>query len=126
MDITAQADPAIANTSDSIHSTVPGSISLTLGGVGRNLAEAAHRVLRSQSQPPNGAGSVVLVSAIGNDAFGKLLVQAMEGMGMRTDGLVRLDGARSAICNMVLDSTGGLTTGVADTDITLSLDREAV
>ncbi|KAH9837205.1 indigoidine synthase A-like protein [Rhodofomes roseus] len=123
VDITAQADPSLANTSVAVHSTVPGSVSLTLGGVGRNLAEAAHRVLESQS--PDGAKDVVLVSAVGNDAFGRLLVNETEGMGMRTDGLITLDGARSAICNMVLDSTGGLTTGVADTDITLSLDREA-
>ncbi|KAH9937007.1 indigoidine synthase A-like protein [Fomitopsis serialis] len=123
VDITAQADPSIANTSIAVHSTVPGSISLTLGGVARNLAEAAHRVLESQS--PDSAKSVVLVSAVGCDAFGRLLVNETESMGMRTDGLVTLDGARSAICNMVLDSTGGLTTGVADTDITLSLDREA-
>ena len=68
----------------------------------------------------------MLVSAVGRDAFGRLLVQEIEGMGMRTDGLVHLDGARSAICNMVLDSAGGLTTGVADTDIALSLDRETV
>ncbi|TFY67141.1 hypothetical protein EVJ58_g1812 [Rhodofomes roseus] len=107
VDITAQADPSLANTSVAVHSTVPGSVSLTLGG------------------SPDGAKDVVLVSAVGNDAFGRLLVNETEGMGMRTDGLITLDGARSAICNMVLDSTGGLTTGVADTDITLSLDREA-
>ncbi|KZT72831.1 hypothetical protein DAEQUDRAFT_704536 [Daedalea quercina L-15889] len=123
VDITAQADPSIANTSIGVHTTVPGSVSLTLGGVGRNLAEAAYRVLQSRS--PDSANDVVLVSAVGRDAFGRLLVNETKELGMRIDGLITLDDRRSAICNMVLDSTGGLTTGVADTDITLSLDQEA-
>ena len=79
-----------------------------------------------QSQTPDSANDVVLVSAVGRDAFGRLLVNETKDLGMRTDGLITLDDRRSAICNMVLDSTGGLTTGVADTDITLSLDQEAV
>lgn len=46
VDITANA--VLANsTCLGRHSTTPGTVSLTLGGVARNIAEAAHRVLAS-------------------------------------------------------------------------------
>lgn len=122
VDITAQA--ASQNGSDSSigsHTTVPGAVSLTLGGVARNVAEAAHRILASQSE--DGSSATVLISPIGRDSFGRLLQDETHRIGMRTDGLIQMDNARTAICNLVLDSVGGLTGGVADMDISRSLDR---
>lgn len=136
IDITAQALPT-TSPARGLHSTSPGTVSLSLGGVGRNVAEAAHRVLSSWSSKFE-AGSkpeareespaTVLVSAVGKDSFGRLLVDEMGRMGMRTDGLLcgSEETGRSAVCNMVLDGKGGLVGGVADMDIILSLKEKEV
>ena len=112
MDITAQERPDItANIGK--HSTVPGHVRISSGGVGRNIAEAAHRILQARSS----TFSSILVSPIGKDAFGQILSRELSEFGMRTDGLLMLEHEESAVCNMVLDSQGGLIGGVADMDI---------
>ncbi|KAF8168155.1 indigoidine synthase A-like protein [Crassisporium funariophilum] len=115
IDITAQALPS-TKAALAVHSTAPGNVKLTLGGVGRNIAEASHRVM--EAKYPN--LSSVLVAPIGRDAFGHLLVDESDKFNMRTDGLLRTD-KRTAVCNMVLDSEGTLVGGVADMAITESL-----
>ena len=122
-DITAQAHTDENDTLGK-QSTLPGKMSVTLGGVGRNIAEAAHRVLSSSSEHPS--GDTVLVAPVGDDVLGSMVVNETEKIGMRTDGLVRVDGGRSAVCNLVLDSDGDLIGGIADMDITQSLDPKAV
>ena len=97
-------------------------MSLTAGGVGRNVAEAAHRILSSSDLPH----SAVLVSPVGEDGFGKLLVADSEKIGMRTDGLIEVPAGRTAVCNMVLDSAGNLTGGVADMDVVSTIDAAKV
>ena len=98
-----------------MHSTSPGTITLSSGGVGRNIVEAAHRVLVSQGLP----SAAVLLSAVGNDVFGNLLVEGMAELGMRTDGLevIPQEDKRTAVCSMVFDGAGGLIGGVADMEI---------
>ena len=97
---------------------------MTLGGVGRNIAEAAHRTLSGAST--NASGDIVLVAPVGNDLFGSVVVGGTRELGMRTDGIVRVDGSRSAVCNMVLDGQGELISGVADMDITQAFDPDLV
>ena len=106
------------------HSTSPGSVTTSLGGVGRNIAEASHRILSSYSQSL--CQSTLLVSPVGNDAFGRLLTEETSILGMRLDGLVSTSTHRTAVCNMVLDSAGNLIGGVADMDIAESLSEEEV
>jgi pseudouridylate synthase / pseudouridine kinase len=97
---------------------------VTLGGVGRNISEAAHRILTAHSAQLSTA--TMLVSPIGDDAFGRLLLDETQHIGMRTDGLTQSPGARTAVCNMILDSAGNLIGGIADMDIIRSLDGETV
>ncbi|KAJ3734792.1 indigoidine synthase A-like protein [Lentinula guzmanii] len=104
VDISAKAFEAASNSA--LGSTVPGNITVSLGGVARNIAEASHRVSPKDS--------VLLVSPIGDDSFGQLLRQESEKCGMRTDGLLLQKDQRTAVCNMIMDSQGGLTTGIAD------------
>ncbi|KAF5384895.1 hypothetical protein D9615_001481 [Tricholomella constricta] len=120
VDITAQAQE---DTSKSLamHSTAPGSVTLSLGGVARNIAEASHRVMSSHSPHL----SSMLLSPIGDDAFGRLLAEETAQLGMRVDGLIRSD-KRTAVCNMVLDSHGGLLSGVADMNITTTVEDYTV
>ncbi|KAH9165828.1 hypothetical protein EDB89DRAFT_266909 [Lactarius sanguifluus] len=62
---------------------------LHLGGVGRNIAEAAHRisVSRFQSRP----SETVLVSSVGDDSLGRLLLEEMRRIGMQTNGVITGD-----------------------------------
>lgn len=69
--------------------------------------------------------SAVLLAPVGRDAFGHILVGELNEFGMRTDGLVRT-GKETAVCNMVLDSTGALVGGVADMSIMESVTGEEV
>jgi pseudouridine-5'-phosphate glycosidase/pseudouridine kinase len=122
VDISAKTD-ATSNTNKPwpSHSTSPGRVTLSLGGVGRNMAEAAHRVLSSQGHPL----TTVLLSCIGEDAFGRLLTEETLRIGMRTDGLIQGED-RTAVCNMLFDAGGNLVGGVADMDIISSLDQKLV
>ncbi|PWZ03016.1 hypothetical protein BCV70DRAFT_197250 [Testicularia cyperi] len=113
VDLTSQASvPATAAT------TYPGRVSLTLGGVARNVAEAATRVLASTSHQR----AVKLVSPRGRDDFGAVLKSGMEAQGMRVDGLFEVaevedERIRTAVCSLLLDGAGDLVSGVADMDI---------
>lgn len=109
-------------TTHSLHSTTPGSVSLSPGGVGRNIAEATHRILSKNS----GSDVPVLVSLVGEDILGRVLRDELSRIGMRTDGLILDPGKASAACNMVMDAGGGLIAGVADMHIIESLEGKAV
>ncbi|KAG6862362.1 hypothetical protein C0995_011802 [Termitomyces sp. Mi166 len=119
VDVTAQALGMKENLKN--HSTSPGTIFLSLGGVARNVAEASHRILSARSSHL----SPILVSPIGNDAFGRLLVEETIQFGMRVDGFISSN-RRTAVCNMFLDNDGGLTSGIADMDITAELEADTV
>jgi len=120
VDIIAQAD---LNTDPSLakNSTASGKVSLSVGGVARNMAEAAHRILTAQELQ----ASCLLVAPVGEDGFGKFLIQETEKLGMRTDGLLR-NGRSTAVCDMILDSAGNLIGGVADMEIIDALIDEQV
>lgn len=105
----------------SLHSTIPGTVALTLGGVARNVAEAISRV--STFAYPG--LSSLLVAPVGKDFFGHILTEQTARLGMRTDGFVPV-GDRTAVCNMVLDGQGGLIGGVADMDVTNDLTFDIV
>jgi pseudouridine-5'-phosphate glycosidase/pseudouridine kinase len=67
----------------------------------------------------------MLVSHVGNDSLGRILLEEMRTIGMRTDGITT-SGRKSAVCNMVLDGSGNLIGGVADMDIIHSIEPEMV
>ena len=120
IDIAAQASPSsCANVA--VHSTAPGHVKLALGGVGRNIAEASHRVMAAKYP----GLSSVLIAPIGRDTFGDILVSELQAYKMRTDGLSRTDDC-TAVCNMVLDSNGALVGGVADMRITEAFTGDQV
>lgn len=101
-------------------STFPGKVSMSLGGVGRNIAEAAHRVLSSHSDESSAA--TLLVSLVGDDSFGRLLSEETRMLGMRTDGLISVRGGRSSVCSLLLEGSGALRAGVADMDLVRNMD----
>ena len=109
--MTSRANTKV-NAALASQSTIPGVVQTSLGGVGRNVAEAAHRLLTPSS--PTQHTTVVLVSPIGKDIFGRMLTEEIARIGMRSDGLMQMNNERSAVCNMVVDGTGDLVSGVAD------------
>ena len=124
VDIVSEANViSDADGSRGRRSTSPGTVSLHLGGVGRNIAEAAYRISTSrfQAQP----SATVLVASVGDDPLGRLLLEEMRMIGVRTDG-VMITRQRSAVCNMVLDGSGNLVGGVADMCIIESIQPETV
>lgn len=117
--------------------TARGSVSFTPGGVGRNIAEAASKLLMVQNSNETTGQPVVLVSAVGattmmkpkattmcedeqeRDSFGRILFDDMVRTGMRTDGLIHRSSSSdednandqqqsTAVCNLVLDAQGVL------------------
>ena len=111
VDVTSQVEVLIRPDQKS---TYPGRVSVSLGGVARNIAEAAHRVMSGST---GNNATTLLVAPIGDDEFGKLISTMTESLGMRTDGLMSMEGRRSAVCNLLLDSHGELQCGVSDMDL---------
>ena len=136
IDITATLGSQQHNVSQT---TAPGSVSLSVGGVARNIAEAAHRVLSSsaaESTPTTHENSVpnnsenedatLLITPVGHDEFANFLIDEQKRLGMRDDGLMKTRNERTAVCNVLLDSNGALVNGVADMDIIKNVDAEIV
>ncbi|WRT65479.1 uncharacterized protein IL334_002422 [Kwoniella shivajii] len=117
--------------------TTPGTIFVSPGGVGRNIAEAAQNIL-----PEN---SVQLVSLFGStapnahnhsdgeeinldkpDAFGKLLMLELASAGLRIDGLIGQIGKATAACSLTLEKNGDLVAGVADMCIVETMSPDVV
>lgn len=111
VDITSQAEVLIKSDQKS---TYPGKVSVSLGGVARNIAEATHRVMFEST---GNDAATLLVAPIGDDDFGKLIDAKIQSLGMRTDGLVSIQGRQSAVCNLLLDLHGELQCGVSDMDL---------
>lgn len=125
IDITGRVMPGKGKEAAQVaHTTAPGMISLTVGGVARNIAEAAHRML--SAGPAGDANATLLVSPVGDDEFAPLLLEEQTRLGMRMDGLIRMKASRTAVCDMVLDTDGGLVGGVADMDINHEISEELV
>ncbi|KAF9015113.1 indigoidine synthase A-like protein [Cyathus striatus] len=120
VDITAQAKPD-TNPALAQHSTAPGTVSLSLGGVSRNVAEACHRIMTSHFP----SLSSVLVAPIGDDPFGHLFTAETAKIGMRTDGFI-ISSGKTGVCNMVLDGDGSLIGGVADMEIASSFAPDMI
>jgi pseudouridine-5'-phosphate glycosidase/pseudouridine kinase len=125
VDVIAQAGSSSSSNNSLISaSTVAGTVQTLLGGVARNVAEAAHRTLLSLENS-NISRRSLLVAPLTRDSFGTMIQRETEYMGMRSDGLLfpnmpemlaTTDTAecRSPVCNMLLSGSGNLIGGVAD------------
>ncbi|KAK8089715.1 hypothetical protein PG997_004676 [Apiospora hydei] len=102
---------ATTNASPHLHTSNPAQISQSIGGVGRNVALAAHRV--------SGSMGVRLCSMVGNDVAGTTVLNSLEPAGMDTSCIRRLEGAagRTAQYVAVNDANKSLVMAMADMDI---------
>lgn len=102
MDMTAQ------QRLEAPHSTAPGTVRLSAGGVALNVARAAHSMLSTETD-------VLLCAPYGSDVLGSTLFEEIQRVGLRTDALIPAD--KTAVCNLLLNATGELVTGTADMDV---------
>ncbi|PWN50420.1 hypothetical protein IE53DRAFT_374631 [Violaceomyces palustris] len=137
VDLTSTVSSSVPKISSAFHqaTTFPGRVEVSLGGVGRNIAEAAHKILSPSSSSSSSMTLTPVVKLVApysrKDVFGKILIDGLRDLGMRTDGLFsidevrrsdthqisKFDGTRTAVCSLVLDGEGDLVSGVADMDI---------
>lgn len=87
--------------------SMPGSLTVSQGGVGRNIAEVVAKL----------GGQPTLLSAVGTDGAGSQLLVASESLGIEVGSVARLEGCRTATFTALLDGTGELVGAVADMDI---------
>lgn len=85
----------------------PGKISLSYGGVGRNIAENAARL----------GGSVAMISAIGADHMGLGAKKALEELGVDTSGIEICKGRSSAMYLSILNDNKDMEMAICDMDI---------
>ncbi|KAI1333423.1 Indigoidine synthase A like protein-domain-containing protein [Xylariaceae sp. FL0255] len=98
------------NPSPQLKTSNPALISQSIGGVGHNVALAAHRANRNTK--------VKLCSMVGNDVAGTTVLASLESCGMDTTCIQRLDhGSRTAQYVAVNDSNKDLVLAMADMDI---------
>ncbi|KAJ2664910.1 hypothetical protein IWW48_000524 [Coemansia sp. RSA 1200] len=86
----------------------PGTVEMSVGGVGQNIARAAHFL----------GAETYLVSAVGNDVYGSTIRASMEAAGMPTS-FLQYPGshARTAVYSAMHRQDGDLVAAVADMEI---------
>lgn len=92
-----------------LHTSNPGNISYSYGGVGRNIAEGVAQL---------GTSTPYLVTAIGNDAHGVNLLKDCQSKGINMAFVTQSSSSHStAVYSAVHDHTGDLVVAIAAMDI---------
>ncbi|MBN1658654.1 MAG: carbohydrate kinase family protein [Anaerolineae bacterium] len=84
--------------------STPGDIRISVGGVGRNVAENLARL----------GEQVVLLSAVGDDGPGRRIVQEARASGIDVSHVIRASSHHTAAYLAVLDETGDLVMSIDD------------
>lgn len=90
-------------------SSTPGAVLQNPGGVGRNIAEGLARLVGDAGPAP------LLISAVGDDVAGRVLIDAWRALGADTRGVRVCTGASTPVVATVLDHDGEVAASVADT-----------
>jgi pseudouridine kinase len=110
VDVKAKTNaPHIASTSN------PGTVSITAGGVARNIA---HNLARLNVE-------TTLLSVIGNYAFGEMLINETQKAGVNTNHIIRTNQPTGSYI-ATLDDTGELITAVSDMGLLSLLTPEII
>ena len=92
----------------------PGRVRMSPGGVGRNIAENAARL----------GLDAALISAIGEDMNGRILLEDCRAKGIRTDGCRIVSGSHTSVYLYVADGQGDMHCAVNDMEIQRMLTPE--
>ena len=94
----------------------PGALHLSVGGVCRNVCDNLCRL----------GESVTFLGAVGEDAFGAMLLGSFRALGMDTAHLAVLPGKRTSSYVSLLDSEGDMLAAMSDMSIVKELDASFV
>lgn len=90
----------------------PGKITMSAGGVGRNIAENLARL----------GMNVFLLTAIGGDSFGSFILKECKNAGINMEFAEIFDNASSSTYAAIMDDRGDLAAAVSDMEITSKID----
>lgn len=110
-DIKSRTDAALVKGTSN-----PGRTAVSAGGVGRNIAASL-----AQLEVP-----VALVSVVGGDALGDLVVTETANAGVDVSGVARPADLPTGIYNAILDADGSLVAGVASMQALRALTADAI
>jgi len=85
----------------------PGVVKMSLGGVGRNIAENLARL----------GVTTRLITAVGGDFYGKYILEKCREVGLNTDEILILAGENSSVYLSVMDGQGDMAVAVAGMEI---------
>ena len=94
----------------------PGSVRLCPGGVGRNIAENLARL----------GAAVTMVSAVGDDYFGQMILKSCTDAGISTAGIDIIPEARSSSYLVLTDSDGDMLAAISDMHIIKQLGADFI
>ena len=94
----------------------PGKVRISSGGVGRNIAENAARM----------GLNVELVSALGDDANGRMLMQDCAARGIGTGGCLIAPDANTSVYLFMVDHQGDMQCAINEMDIQACLTPDAL
>ncbi|GAA5810386.1 hypothetical protein MFLAVUS_003807 [Mucor flavus] len=114
LDITATIGKSLSSI---LHTSTPGKVKQSLGGVGRNVAESAWRT---------GGNQVKLVSVVGDDLAGEAVKQGMKTIGMNIDYIQTMNNQPTAVYNALHSHDGQLVAAVADMNIFDAMDTSRI
>ncbi|CAN1309627.1 Pseudouridine kinase [Linum perenne] len=97
---------AIPSVSPQPRTTTPGKVRYLLGGVGRNIAECMAKL---GTRP-------YMISAVGIDFAGKLLLENWKSAGLSTEGIRKHQDIDTAVISNIFDTDGELAAAVASVD----------
>ena len=99
-----------------LHDSIPGRVTLTPGGVGRNIAE---NLVRRQAE-------VRLVAAFGDDFAGDAIRKSCEELGIDLSLAKLCPGRKSSVYLCISDNTGDMVSAISDMDITEEISPEYI
>jgi pseudouridine kinase len=96
--------------------SAPGLVRMSPGGVARNVAENLARL----------GVEVSLITAVGDDAAGRQLLEQAEAAGVGVEHALTISGERTGLYLAVLDPQGGLHLALDDMSLVRRLTREVI
>lgn len=105
-----------ASNSYKIKDSNPGNISISAGGVARNIAENL-ALLECQCH---------LIAAIGNDDFGNSLLNQANAVGINTDKILKLENKKTSTYLSIVDDTGEMVSAISDMSVVDNISPEYI
>jgi len=77
------------------------------GGKGGNQACACAKLSRTSNDVQNGSAIIKMIGAVGNDAYGQLLLQDLQASGVDTSGVTIMSNVETGVAVIIVEETTG-------------------